>query len=175
MKAAANIGGHPLHAILTDLPITLWIASFVFDLFYLAQGDLFWYDVAWYLMAGGLLTALVAATFGGIDYFRTVPQGSEARSIAWRHGVLNLGVAVMYAFNLWWRSGQAAASGGDWWLAFTLSLIGVLALAYTGWLGGELVYRHRIGVLDEPSRGPAGDAAGNAARDADAASRGRAG
>lgn len=153
MKSAANIGGHPLHATLTDLPVTLWIASFFFDLGYLAQDDVFWYDAAWFLMAGGLLTALLAAVFGAIDYFRTIPPDTRAKSVARLHGILNVGLAVLFAFNLWWRSGRAAVEGGDWWLAFALSLIGILALAYSGWLGGELVYHHRIGVLTEPIPG----------------------
>lgn len=127
----------------------MWISSFLFDIGYLAFQDLFWYDAGWFLMAGGLATALLAALFGAIDYFRTVPAGTRAKSIARLHGVLNVGLALLFAFNLWWRSGRAAVEGDAWWLAFALSLAGVLVLAYTGWLGGELVYRHRIGVHEE--------------------------
>lgn len=151
VKSAANIGGHPIHAILTDLPVTLWIASLLFDLGYLIRQDLFWYDAAWLLMAGGLATALLAAAFGAVDYFRTIPVGTQARSVARLHGGLNVGLALLFAVNLWWRSGRAAVDGGEWWLAFALSLIGILGLTYSAWLGGELVYRHRIGVHGEPA------------------------
>ena len=151
MKSAANLMGHPLHAILTDLPVTMWISSLLFDLGYLAFQDIFWYDAAWLLMAGGLASALLAALFGAIDYFRTIPAGTRAKSIARLHGILNVGLALLFAFNLWWRSGRAAVDGGAWWLALALSLIGVLVLAFSGWLGGELVYRHRVGVIEEPA------------------------
>jgi uncharacterized membrane protein len=31
-----------------------------------------------------------------------------------------------------------------------LSLIVVLILGFTGWKGWELVYRHRVGIADQP-------------------------
>ena len=35
-------------------------------------------------------------------------------------------------------------------LGLSLSLIAVLIMGFTGWKGGELVFRHRVAVYDEP-------------------------
>ena len=67
---------------------------------------------------------------------------------AWQHMIGNL-VAVVLALVNWYlryRSG-APVGGGD--LGFWLSLATVLLLLFNGWKGGELVFRHRVGVADE--------------------------
>jgi 3-phenylpropionate/trans-cinnamate dioxygenase ferredoxin subunit len=96
-------------------------------------------------MAAGLAFALLAAVPGVVDYFKSVPPGSRARTIARRHGLLNGGVTALYAFNLWWRTGPTSDTGSEWWVALGLSFLGVATLIYAGWLGGELVFRYRIG------------------------------
>jgi uncharacterized membrane protein len=37
-------------------------------------------------------------------------------------------------------------------LGLSLSVIAVLLMLFTGWKGGELVFRHRVAVYDEPPR-----------------------
>lgn len=143
MKSKLNVGGHPLHVILVDLPIGLWIGSFLADLAALWTGLRFWEDVAWWAMAGGIVTALAAAVPGIVDYFKSVPPHSDAKSTARTHGLINVGLVLLYTFNLWWRTG---GTPGDLWVGFALSAIGVLALSYTGYLGGHLVYRYGMGV-----------------------------
>lgn len=48
---------------------------------------------------------------------------------------------VLFAFNVWLHSDAAGAGAGAVWP----SLIGVLLLGVSGWLGGEMVYVHGVG------------------------------
>lgn len=135
-----------MHVILVDLPIAFWIGSFLADLMYFWRGEIYWFQVAWDAMAAGIAFAILAASTGLVDYLKSVPPQTEARSTAFRHGVLNGVITVLFVVNLWWRTGEGTTAGGEWWVAFGLSFVAVALLGYTGWLGGELVFRHRMGV-----------------------------
>jgi uncharacterized membrane protein len=50
---------------------------------------------------------------------------------------------MLFALSWLTRRPDPSALGG---LSFALSLIGLAVALVTGWLGGELVYRHAIGV-----------------------------
>lgn len=146
MKSALSFRGHPIHVILVDFPIALWVASLLADGVYLWRGEAYWLQVARDLMAAGLAFAVLAALTGAVDYFKSVPPYSDARSTARNHGLLNGAVTLLYAFNLWWRLRAGVAGDGEWWIGFGLSVVAVGLLTYSGWLGGELVYRYHMGV-----------------------------
>lgn len=146
MKSRASWKGHPIHPMLIVFPLGLWIGSFVADVLYLIHEDPFWYRAAWYAMLGGLLGGAAAAVPGILDYFGSVNPRSEAKPLARLHAILNLSAIALYALNLWWRSGDSAASGAGWWAAFALSGVCVVGLGVSGWLGGQLVYGSQIGI-----------------------------
>jgi uncharacterized membrane protein len=54
---------------------------------------------------------------------------------------------VLSLVSLFLRVSQGPAEALLPW-GLVLSLVTVGILAYTGWLGGELVYHHRIGMMD---------------------------
>ncbi|MFL6654825.1 MAG: DUF2231 domain-containing protein, partial [Sulfurifustis sp.] len=64
---------------------------------------------------------------------------------------INLGVVVLYVVNLWLRSGPR-----DLTLPMWLSGVSVVLLAVSGWLGGEMVYVHGVGVGSPPQSERAG-------------------
>jgi len=140
----ATIAKHPIHPMLIVFPIGLWVFSLVADLiFRYGGGNPTWHDLAFYSMLGGLIGALAAAVPGLIDYFSL--SESAAKRIATRHMTINLIVVALYGVNLWLRMGDRSAAG--WPLA--LSVAGVVLLAISGWLGGELVYVHGVGVEEK--------------------------
>jgi len=142
---AATIAKHPIHPMLVVFPIGLWIFSLACDLVYLfGPANPLWRNMAFYTMAGGWIGALAAAVPGLIDYF-SMSQGA-AKRIATTHMTLNLVVVTLYAINLWIRWAGDGAAG--WTVG--LSVVAVLLLAATGWLGGELVYVHGMGVEEKP-------------------------
>lgn len=149
MASRANIGGHPIHPMLVPLPIGLFLFSFVCDLiFRWGSGNPAWSTVALYTMGGGIVGALLAAVFGLIDLLSLRP--SKAKSIGIWHMVINLTVVALFAVNFWLRLGSASVSGTP----VLLSLIAILLLVISGWLGGEMVYVHGVGAARERETTP---------------------
>lgn len=146
MRTPASIARHPIHPMLVPLPIGLWIFSFVCDLIFMFGGGApVWKTVALYTMVGGIVGALLAALPGLIDLL-SLPPGPRTTAII--HMSINLTIVVLFVINAWLRirAGDAgnAATGPVW-----LSLIAILMLLVSGWLGGKLVYESGVAVDTE--------------------------
>ena len=149
MKSRAHIQSHPIHPMLVSLPIGLWTGSLAYDLASAAAGDDRLRRSADDMMLAGFIGALAAAVPGAIDYFAVIPSGSSAKKRGAIHGLANVGLATLYGLNWLLRTRSPERWGR--WLGTPLSLAGAGGIAYTGWLGGTLVYRNQIGV---DHRGP---------------------
>ena len=144
MESRAKLLGHPIHQMLIVSPLGLLAMAVVFDLIAIALGQGYWSEVSYWMIAPGVITGLLAAPFGTIDWF-AIPSGTRAKRIGAVHGIGNVIVVLLFAAS-WWMRGNAPRSPDS--LALTLSfLAGSLALV-TGWLGGELVDRLSVGVDD---------------------------
>ena len=143
MASRASIYRHPIHPMLVVFPIGLWIFSFVCDVvaLYRPENRVFWNDMAFYTMAGGILGAVIAAVPGFIDYLGL--QDPRVKRIATTHLVLNLVVVILYVFNLGFRLNQSVETGNS---AVLISAIAIVLLAISGWLGGSMVYVHGVAV-----------------------------
>jgi uncharacterized membrane protein len=75
-------------------------------------------------------------------------QRIRALDDAWQHAIGNVVLVLVQLFSFYerYRYGSSAVVP----LGLSLSLIGVLIMLFTGWKGGELVFRHRVAVYDEP-------------------------
>jgi uncharacterized membrane protein len=145
MSSPASIGRHPIHPMLVVFPIGLWIFSFVCDLIHLfVSPNPIWSDVAFYCIGGGIVGALLAAIPGFIDYLSLTD--TRTKKIATYHLVLNLVGVVLFAVNF----GLRYTSRGDS-LPIILSAITLVGVGISGWLGGELVYVHGVGVDAAPT------------------------
>lgn len=142
MRTPASIAGHPIHPMIVPLAIGGFLLSFIFDIVCLATGHVDpWATVAFYTMIGGVVGALVAAVFGLVDLV-SLPSGSSTKKIALTHMGINLVVVALFAYNAWVRHEQPNPSGTP----FILSIVGVLLLVVSGWLGGKMVYEAGVGV-----------------------------
>ena len=143
MRTPASIAKHPIHPMLVPLAIGLWIFSLVCDLtFVLGSGASLWYTLGFWTMIGGIAGAIVAAIPGTIDM---LSLKGATKKIALTHMAINLSVVLLYAVNLGMRIGGDAVAG----VPLVLSIVSVSMLAVSGWLGGHMVYVHRVGV-NEP-------------------------
>jgi uncharacterized membrane protein len=116
------------------------------------------FTAAFYMIAAGVISGLVAAVFGLID-FLAIPKGTRAKRVGLLHGGGNVVVVVLFAAS--WLLRRSAPSDPAT-IAILLGAIGAALATVTGWLGGELVDRLGVGVdeganLDAPSSlsGPA--------------------
>jgi uncharacterized membrane protein len=150
MSTPASIKGHPIHAMLVGLPIGLWIFALVADVMTHVTGDQDWRTVAFYSLGGGVVGALLAAVPGLVDLFSLQP--GTAKRIGIRHMILNLAAVAIFGANFAMRWGAPDHSG-----RLLLTVVGVVVIGVSGWLGGEMVYVGGVGVApaargSEPAR-----------------------
>lgn len=139
-QSTAKILGHPIHPMLVPLPITFFISALATDLMSVADGAEGWATASRWLLGAGLVGAALAAAAGLADFAgdRRIRQLSDA----WAHMVGNVVVVLIEAANLFLRLGDDGVST----TGIILSGVAVAILAFTGWKGGELVFRHGVGV-----------------------------
>jgi uncharacterized membrane protein len=144
MDSRAKLFGHPIHQMLIVFPLGLLAMAIIFDVITLASGDGYWSETAYAMIAAGVITGLIAAPFGLIDWL-AIPAGTRAKRIGALHGLGNVVVVLLFAMSWLLRRDVPAAPEA---LALSLSFAGGILALGTGWLGGELVDRLGIGVDD---------------------------
>lgn len=147
MKSNVIVARHPLHPILVPIPATSFMLALIGDLAFLATGILFWRQFALWTIGIGILGGLLAALPGLVDYVTIVP--GEARKTATTHMVLNLSLVGLFIFNFALRLLSQPTSGPMLMLETLLTVLGVGTMLYSAWLGGHMVYHHRIGVEEK--------------------------
>lgn len=129
--------GHPLHPVLTDLPLGAWTTALLLDGLDRLNGDESYARGADAAITLGLAGAAGAALAGLADWQAT---DDPARKVGLLHGLLNLAGTATFATSLVLRRREQRQA------AQVLSLLGYLVVGYSSWLGGNLVYHERIGV-----------------------------
>jgi len=133
--------GHPLHPVLTDVPIGAWTTALVFDT--LDAGSRGW---PWQASARrraddailiGVVGAIGAALAGITDWQHT---DGKARRTGFAHAALNTLALGLYTGSLVMRRRGARGAGRS------LAGVGFGVMLASAYLGGRLVYRERIGV-----------------------------
>ena len=128
--------GHPLHPVLTDVPIGAWMMSQVFDALGAARKTHAYDDAARVCVTTGLIGAVGAAITGLADWSDT---GRDSRRIGLIHGLINVTATSLFLTSALLRkrrktSGAVAASS----TGFAVAMAGA-------YLGGVLVYSRQIG------------------------------
>src|SRR5215207_6126232 len=142
MQAKARLLGHPIHQMLIVFPLGLLATAIIFDIIALAGGNPTWFNIAYWLIAAGIIGGLAAAPFGLIDWL-AVPAGTRAKRIGGLHGLGNVLVLALFALSWLMRRDNPTSPEA---LALVFSLLGGGVSLVTGWLGGELVDRLGVGV-----------------------------
>lgn len=146
MKTPARVLGHPIHPMLIPFPFALWTFSFIADLiYYFGSHDYVWVNVAFYTLLGGIVGAVLAAVPGIVDYF-SIRDRNVSRIAAW-HARFNIVALLVFGASLYLRTtGGSEVVHGSLTIPVLLSFLGVLLIGVSGWLGGELIYKHHVGV-----------------------------
>ena len=133
------VHGHPIHAMLSDLPAALIPMAFLAEVsqrVLRGRGDRHLSNAA---TGAALAGATVAGLTGWIDWL-TMPTEHPAQKPAMLHGLLNTG-------------GILALIGAAMLPKRRLPLLGVatVAVVVAGWLGGDLVFRYgwRVRPVEE--------------------------
>jgi len=128
--------GHPLHPLLTDVPIGTWTSATMLDIVGGRDSE----RAAEILIAIGIAAAGPTAVTGWSDWADSEPGDDAIRRIGIVHAVSNVSALVLYAASL------AARRSGNRTAGVALGLAGAGALGAGGWLGGDLAYARGVGV-----------------------------
>ncbi|WP_254606427.1 DUF2231 domain-containing protein [Sphingomonas bacterium] len=139
--ARASIGGQPLFGVFMAVPAVCFVGALLTDFTYSRSPDMQWTNFSAWLLAFGELFGSLALLIALIDL-----SHADVRRIAaarWR-AVGLIVVLVLGLFNNFVHSRDAWTSVVPQGLI--LSVVTVLVLLPTLWLGRSLTYRHRVGV-----------------------------
>src|SRR5258706_12802352 len=137
MESRAKLFGHPIHQMLIVCPLGLLAMALVFDVVHFVTGNGYWSEIAYWMIAAGVITGLLAAPFGFVDWL-AIPAGTRAKRIGAIHGTGNVVVVLLYATSWWIRrdSPQDAVT-----LAYALSFAGGGIAVLPGLLWGGVLGR----------------------------------
>jgi uncharacterized membrane protein len=107
------------------------------------NGD--WFAASQWLLGAGIVMALLAAIAGLID----VLGDARIRALreVWWHAGGNLLLVLIQAWSWYMRYSEGAAAVIP--TGLILSVVAVLLMLFTGWMGWQMVYRDHVGVADE--------------------------
>ncbi len=125
--------GHPLHPLLTDIPIGAWTSALVLDLVGGEAGE----RAADQLVGLGAVAALPTAVSGLSDWSDML--GAERR-LGFVHALGNVAAVTLYGLSYLARRRGQRGQG------LALSLLGATAATAGGYLGGHLTYRRGVNV-----------------------------
>ncbi len=132
--------GHPLHPAITDVPITAWVLTAMFDVIWLITHSTWSAYAAFVTIIVGLLGALGAIITGLTDWSDT--YGSERR-VGLNHSLFNAIATLLYLISFILR---LAAGPSDSIAAAIIGFLGLAAVSYAAYLGGEMVFSKGTGV-----------------------------
>jgi nitrite reductase/ring-hydroxylating ferredoxin subunit/uncharacterized membrane protein len=125
--------GHPLHPLMTDVPIGAWTSALVLDLVGGKGGAV----GARKLVGIGVLTALPTAATGLADWSDTL---GEERRVGLVHAVANVVAVGVYTMS--WKARRRGERGRGVWLG----MVGATVATVGGYLGGHLAWRQGVNV-----------------------------
>ncbi|HEY9674619.1 MAG TPA: DUF2231 domain-containing protein [Waterburya sp.] len=143
VPSTVAIAGHPIHPVIVTLPVAFLVAAPACDVVYWLTQDFFWARASFWLIVAGLVTGILAALTGMMDFMKI--GRVRKHTAGWAHMYANVTALVLTAINLGLRLSDPVQN-----LLFTGLIISVIVatlLGISGWYGGELVYRHKIAVI----------------------------
>ncbi len=149
VRSTASVAGHPIHPMLIPFPFAFLIATLGTDIAYWSTGNSFWALASLWLVGAGLVMGVLAAIVGLTD-FLTISRARDHLD-GWVHFLGNLGVLVLALVSLLTRVSDPLAGAVPIGIILSVLIVGILAM--TGWFGGELAYRHMIGVVGDVEQG----------------------
>jgi len=129
--------GHPLHPVLTDIPIGAWTTALALDAAAASRRDSGLARAAEVAIGVGLIGAVGAAVTGLTDWSETSGQSRRTGLV---HGLMNLTATAFFATSYVLRKSRAREAGTR------CSAAGYAVALAAAYLGGNLVYDRRIGV-----------------------------
>jgi uncharacterized membrane protein len=143
-RSTFAINGHPLHPMVVPFPIALFVSALITDTIYAHTMDGGWANGSYWLIVGGLVMAAIAAIGGIVEFVGDTRI--QRLNDAWWHAAANVVVVLIELFSLYSRHKYGTEAVVP--LGISLSVVSAILLLFSGWKGGELVFKHRVAVRD---------------------------
>lgn len=139
---AVSIMRHPIHPMVVPFPIAFLLAIVATDLAYLGTDDAFWARVSLWLAGGGTMLGIFAGVIGTLELL--IIRGIRHRPAGWNHFVMAVMLLAVGFIN--WLSRLDNPMDAIHGSGLYLSLLGAALVSVAGWLGGDLVFEHHVGL-----------------------------
>jgi uncharacterized membrane protein len=149
ITSTVAIAGHPLHPLLVTFPIAFLTGVFATDLGFWFTDDVFWARASVWLLGAGIVSGLIAALTGMMDFLKI--DRVRKRRAGWAHMIGNVAALTLSLIN-WILRINNGITEVILPTGIILSVIVATLLAITGWYGAELIYRHKVAVIGYNSR-----------------------
>jgi uncharacterized membrane protein len=136
LHPTAQLARRPIHPMLVSVPIVCFVGTLLTDIAYATTAEIMWADFSAWLLTVGVILGVLAAIAGAVDFIAN--PNIRALGAAWLHAIGNLVVLGLATLNMLVHTRDAWTSVMP--LGLTLSVLTVLILLVTGWLGWTLVY-----------------------------------
>jgi uncharacterized membrane protein len=142
--STAQVAGHPIHPMVIGFPIACLVLTLVSDITFYATSNEFWATASFWLLGIGLVMGALAA---GTDLHRCLRRQAGSPPLGYAGACISIAIALLISLYNWYtrfeHGSSAVVPAG-----LVLSIIVVLVLLVAGWKGGEMVFRHSVGVAD---------------------------
>ncbi len=143
VTSSVAIAGHPIHPIIVTFPVAFLTGAAGSDIGYWLTQDFFWARASVWLIGLGFAAGILAAIVGMSDFLR-VPRVRK-RTAGWAHMLINVTALLLTSINFWLRLGNPANVIVP--IGAIISVVVATLLGVGGWYGGELSFRHKVGVI----------------------------
>jgi uncharacterized membrane protein len=145
---------HSWHPMVVHFPLVALLLAAAFDAMAALRRGMRWRDAATLLWGVGFAGAAAALATGLIAYGRVEHSDSAHNLMTLHRNLAYAATFVLLVAAAWrWRVPYSRAAAG-------LGIVGTLGLGAVGYLGGEMVYRHALGIPTEVLRQVRGERLG---------------
>ena len=145
LYSKVKIFGHPVHPMMVAFPIVFFSSTLLASIAYVATDDRDWFRLAYLANVAGVVTGLLAAIPGFLDWV-SIPEHLRAKRVGFLHMALNLVVVGLFTLNLGAQGAQLNATQPLGLSGVFISALGVMLLLIASSYGGSLVRRYHVGV-----------------------------
>jgi uncharacterized membrane protein len=141
----ARLFGDPTHPAVVHFPLALYPAAVLFDVLAFTRSDGSLYTHGAFILMLAATIGAVGAMVTGFAQLPAIEPESPAWKVAILHMSVQMGAACLFLVSILLRLRHVDDAHPPIG-AFICAIIGMGVLFYGGWLGGRLVFSHRVGM-----------------------------